>query len=103
MPYGEFLENFPAGLFVSIHVVMLFVGLWAIMRSSRAKAAIAAPLWLYVASQPLFLLFWAGAITLKLTAVAEQTLMVVMVVWLALRTSSVDAVAKPGDEQQARP
>lgn len=83
MPFGGFLDDFPTALFVGIHVMMIPVGLWAIWRTSKAKVKLAAPLWLYVASQPLFLLYWADVLILKITAVLEQTLIIIMIVWLA--------------------
>jgi len=86
MPFGEFLEDFPSVLFISTHVVMLGIGLWAIVRTREHSPVLGKALWLYLASQPIFLAFWAGAITLKMTAVAEQTLIMVMVIWLAIGT-----------------
>ncbi len=69
--------------------MMILVGLWAVRRAGKGSSKLAAPLWLYVASQPLFLLFWADVLTLKMTAVAEQTLIVVMIIWLAVGASRV--------------
>jgi hypothetical protein len=86
MPFGEFLEDFPAVLFVATHVLMVAIGIWAIVRTRGRSPVIASAMWLYVASQPLFLAFWAGLITLKMTAVTEQTLMMAMVIWLVLGT-----------------
>lgn len=84
MPIGTFLDDFPKALFVAAHVLFLLVGLWAIRRASAAKQPYAAPLWLYIVSQPVFLLFFGGAITLKMAVLAEQTLLVAMVIWLAV-------------------
>lgn len=89
MPIGGFLDSFPKALFIAAHMAFLVIGLWAIMRARNGKQAVAAPLWLYIASQPVFLLFFGGAITLKMAVLTEQTLMVVMVIWMALQTKKV--------------
>ena len=89
MPVGEFLEDFPTVLFVAAHVMMVGIGVWAIVRTRGHSPVLGKALWLYVASQSVFFAFWAGLITLKLTAVSEQTLIMVMVIWLALGTERV--------------
>lgn len=83
MPFGEFLEDFPAILFVSTHVLMVGIAVWAIVRTRVGAPVIAKALGLYLASQPVFFAFWAGLITLKMAAVTEQTLIMLMVLWLA--------------------
>ena len=85
MPFGTFLDMFPSLLFVGAHVAFIAIGLWAIRRVSPAASWLAGPLWLYVISQPVFLAFFGGLITLKMAVLTEQTLLVVMVGWLALR------------------
>jgi len=89
MPFGEFLEDSPTVLFVSTHVLMIGIGIWAIVRTRSRSAAISNALWLYLASQPVFLAFFAGLITLKMTVVTEQTLIIAMVIWLALGSQRV--------------
>jgi hypothetical protein len=84
MPFGAFLDNFPAALFVAAHVLMLGLGVWAMVRTRGRSVAISTALLLYVISQPVFFAYWAGLITLKMTAVAEQTLIMLMVVWIVL-------------------
>ena len=37
MPFGEFLEDFPTAVFVSTHVLMLGLGIWAIVRTRGAQ------------------------------------------------------------------
>ena len=93
MPFGVFLEDFPAVLFVATHVLMVGIGVWAIVRTRGQSPVVASALWLYVASQPVFFAFWAGLITLKMTAVTEQTLIMVMVIWLALGTHRITSRA----------
>jgi len=84
MPFGEFLEDFPTVLFVSTHVLMLGLGVWAMVRTRGRSAVVSNALLLYVVSQPLFFAYWAGLLTLKMTVVTEQTLVMAMVIWLAL-------------------
>lgn len=66
MQIGGFLDTFPPALFIGAHVIFLLVGLWAIKRTSNAGQKYAPALWLYIASQPVFLGFFAGIITLKM-------------------------------------
>jgi|GEM_PF-3449649 len=84
MPFGEFLEEFPAALFVVTHVLMLGLGVWAMVRTRGRSTTVSNALLLYVVSQPVFFAYWAGLITLKVTVVTEQTLIMAMVVWIVL-------------------
>ncbi|MQA00719.1 MAG: hypothetical protein GEU80_15580 [Dehalococcoidia bacterium] len=90
MPFGEFLEDFPSVLFVLTHVAMVGIGVWAIVRTWARSPAISKALWLYLASQPVFFAFWAELITLKMAAVTEQALIILMVVWLVLGTGRAE-------------
>lgn len=83
MPVGGFLDSLPPMLFVGAHIVFLIVGVWAWNRASRAKNKIASAFWLYVVSQVVFLGFFGGVVTMKMAVLAEQTLMVIMVIWIA--------------------
>jgi len=85
MPVGSFLDSLPSMLFVGAHVMFLLVGLWAAKKSTDAGAAFAPVLWLYAASQVVFLAYFGGAITMKMAVLTEQTLMVVMVAVVALK------------------
>ncbi len=84
MPIGNFLDSIPVVLFVVTHILMIGIGIWTIIRTRGRSVAISNALWLYVASQPGFLAFFAGLITLKLAVVTEQTLIIAMVIWLTL-------------------
>ncbi|MFI5177325.1 MAG: hypothetical protein ACHQO8_02110 [Vicinamibacterales bacterium] len=85
MPIGGFLDSLPSLLFIAAHVAFLAVGVWAI-RSGRASGAAFAPaIWLYVASQIVFLGFFGGVITMKMAVLVEQTLIVLMVAAIATR------------------
>ena len=88
MPFGTFLDMFPSLLFVGAHIAFIVIGAWAIRRSTPGASWLAGPLWLYVISQPVFLAFFGGLITLKMAVLTEQTLLVVMVGWLAMRSMS---------------
>ena len=88
MVIGGFLDDFPKALFIVAHVVFLIIGLVAWKRVSDAKQPWAAALWLYIVSQPVFIGFFAGIITLKMAVLIEQTLVVIMVVWIAAKARS---------------
>ena len=85
MPIGEFLDTFPTMLYVAAHVVFLIVGIWAWKKASGNKAPSAAAFLLYVASQVVFLCFFGGVITMKMAVLVEQTLMVILVIYIATR------------------
>lgn len=84
MPFGTFLEMFPPALFIAAHIAFIVVGLWAISRVRSNQPGLVGPLWLYVVSQPVFIAFLLGVITVKMAVLTEQTLIVVMVGWLAI-------------------
>jgi len=88
MPIGQFLDSFPTLIFVAAHVMFLAVGLWAWKRAGAGGRRLGPLFWLYVAAQAIFLGFFAGALTMKMAVLLEQTLMVVMVAAIASRTSS---------------
>ncbi len=87
MPIGGFLDSFPTLLFVAVHVVFLIVGVWAWKKAAGARRKFAAAFWLYAVSQIVFLAFFGGAITLKMAVLLEQTLVVIMVLWIAVQGS----------------
>ncbi|MBI4216006.1 MAG: hypothetical protein HY687_01230 [Chloroflexi bacterium] len=91
MPIGGFLDSFPTALFIGAHIVFLLVGLWAFKQARDAKQGYAPALWLYIASQPVFIGFFAGIITLKMAVLTEQTLLVIMMVWIAAKARSAKA------------
>jgi hypothetical protein len=88
MPIGSFLDSFPSLLFVAAHVTFLLVGVWAWRRTGASSGRVAPVFWLYVVAQAIFLGFFAGALTMKMAVLLEQTLMVVMVATIATRTSA---------------
>lgn len=88
MPVGGFLDTLPTALFVAAHLAFLVVGIWAIRQLSRSGAAYAPALALYAAAQIVFLAVFGGALTLKMGVLIEQTLVVVMVIWLTIRAAS---------------
>lgn len=83
MPLGGFLDAMPAWLFIFAHLIFLGVGLWVAKMAMEAKLKYASAFWLYVASQVGFLAFFGGFFTLKMAVLLEQTLMVIMVIWIA--------------------
>jgi hypothetical protein len=85
MPIGSFLDSFPAALFITAHVAFLALGVWAWRRASGTRKDFASAFWLYVASQPVFLAFFSGAITMKMAVLVEQMLIATMVLLIALR------------------
>ena len=86
MPIGGFLESLPSLLFVSAHVLFLGVGVWALRRASATGTAFAAMFWLYAVSQVVFLGFFGGLITMKMAVLIEQTLIVLMVLGISMRS-----------------
>ena len=85
MPIGGFLDSLPTMLYVAVHVIFLAVGIWAWKKASDNKQSFAPALWLYVASQVVFLCFFGGMITIKMAVLLEQTLMVIMVIYIVTR------------------
>ena len=85
MPIGGFLDSFPSLLFIGAHLLFLVVGVFTWRTAAGARQRFAPALWLYVASQVVFLAFFAGGITMKMAVLAEQTFMVVMMLAIAGR------------------
>jgi len=84
MPLGTFLDTLPTALYVGAHVVFLAVGIWAVTKTKQNKAKFASAFWLYAVSQVVFLTFFGGLITMKMAVLFEQTLIVIMVIWIAM-------------------
>jgi hypothetical protein len=82
LPLGKFLDDLPKALYVVAHIAFLAVGVWLYARAQGAGGVPAGPLLLYAASQIVFFGYFASWITLKMAVLAEQTLMVAMVVML---------------------
>ena len=82
-PIGGFLDSLPSALYISCHVLFLAVGIWAARKSGAANLLYAPAFWLYVVSQLVFLLFFGGVITMKMAVLTEQTLMVILVIWIS--------------------
>lgn len=85
MPIGDVLDSLPTMLYVAVHVLFLAVGLWAWKKASDSKQAFAPAFWLYIASQVVFLSFFGGMITMKMAVLLEQTLIVVMIIYIVTR------------------
>jgi low temperature requirement protein LtrA len=83
MPMGGFLDSIPSALYIGAHVIFLLVGLWAMRTAKANKAKYASAFWLYVLSQVVFLMFFGDIITMKMAVLLDQTLMVIMVIWIA--------------------
>jgi hypothetical protein len=88
MPIGSFLDSFPSVLFVTAHVLFLALGLWAWRKAARERRTLAPAFWLYVAAQAIFLGFFAGALTMKMAVLLDQTLMAIMVLAVASRRTT---------------
>jgi hypothetical protein len=88
MPIGHFLDTFPSLLFVAAHAMFLLLGLWAWRKTGSGGRRLAPTFWLYVAAQAIFLGFFAGALTMKMAVLLEQTLMAVMVIAIASRSAA---------------
>jgi hypothetical protein len=82
MPLGGFLDTMPTWLFIVAHIIFLIVGIWAAKQAMENKLSYASAFWLYAVTQLGFLAFFAGWITLKMAVLFEQTLIVIMIIWI---------------------
>jgi hypothetical protein len=87
MPIGAFLDSFPSVIFIAAHVLFLGLGLWVWRTTGRSNVRMSPAFWLYVAAQAIFLGFFAGALTMKMAVLLEQTLMAVMVLMIGARAA----------------
>ena len=87
LPVGKFLDDLPSALYVAAHVAFLAVGVGLWFRARGATVPYGGALALYALSQVVFFGYFAKWITLKMAVLAEQTLMVAMVVLFALSVS----------------
>lgn len=94
MPFGTFLDQLPAALFIAAHLAFLAVGAWAVYATSPRRA-VSRAFGLYAISQLAFLAFFGGALTLKMAVLLEQTLLVVLVASIAISLRS------PGEHASA--
>ena len=85
MPLGGFLDTMPAGLFISAHILFLIVGIWVAKRAMDNKLPYAGAFWLYVITQLIFLAVFGKWFTLKLGVLLEQTLLVIMIIWITVK------------------
>jgi len=83
MPFGGFLDSFPAALYIGAHLLFLVLGIWAVRHAGMAKYAPA--FWLYALSQVFFLAFFGGALTMKMAVLVEQMLIAGMVATIAVQ------------------
>ena len=67
-------------------MIFLLVGLWAAKTLSDARAPFTTVIWLYAGSQVVFLVYFGGAVTMKMAVLVEQMLMVAMVAVMAIKT-----------------
>ena len=88
MPVGQFLDSFPAALFIAAHVGFIGVGIYCIKKVKNLAPAYTLALWLYPISQIGFLVFFAGASTLKLAVLVEQMLVLALVVLVASKSGA---------------
>jgi hypothetical protein len=88
MPIGSFLDSFPKMLFIAAHVMFLVLGLWAWKKTASGPVRLSPTFWLYIAAQAIFLGFFAGAITMKMAVLLEQTLMAAMIGVIGVRASN---------------
>lgn len=86
MPIGAFLDTFPTMMFVIIHAILLLIGLWAIKKSSDNKAKYAKAFWLYVLVHISFLFVFGEILTLKMGVFIEQILILIMVLWIVMKS-----------------
>ena len=87
MPIGGFLDSLPTMLYVAAHVIFLAVGLWVIKKAKENKMKFSSAFWLYIASQVVFLAYFGGVLTMKMAVLIDQTLMVIMVLWIVTQKS----------------
>ena len=85
---GTFLDSFPKILFVIIHLVLLGIGLWAVMKVSKLSWGKA--LWLYPIVHLGFLSYLFGWFTLKFAVSVEQVLLVIMIIWIANKAGTMN-------------
>ena len=94
MPFGAFLDQLPAALFIAAHFMFLGIGAWAVYSTGRSPA-IARAFGLYAASQVLLLGVFFGVFTLKMAVLLEQTLIAVLVVTIVLAVRAPRTAARP--------
>ena len=87
LPLGKFLDDLPMALYLVAHVAFLGIGLWLWARAHNSMLPYQGGLLLYAASQVVFFGYFAKWITLKMAVLAEQTLMVAMVLIIVLRAT----------------
>lgn len=85
MPIGTFLDSFPTMLFVSVHIALLLVGVWAVKKAMDMKLPFAQAFWLYPLVHVGFLSYFGGIFTFKMAVFLEQVLVVIMVVWIVTK------------------
>ena len=89
MPVGDFLDALPGALFYAAHLSFFVIGLWAVRQLARAGIGYGAALWLYVAAQVVFISGLAGVLTLRFSVFIEQSLMVVMIIWVVVAVTAL--------------
>lgn len=87
LPAGKVLDELPVSLYVLAHVVFLGIGIWLWLRATGGGLPWSGALLFYVISQIAFFGYFTKSITLKMAVLAEQILMVAMVLWIVLRTT----------------
>ena len=87
VPFGKFLDDLPKALYVVAHVVFLGIGVWLWARAHGNALPYSEALPLYALSQIVFFGYFANLITMKMAVLAEQTLMLAMVLWIVLQAT----------------
>jgi hypothetical protein len=86
-PLGGFLDSLPKDLYIAAHVAFLGIGIWLWARAHGSGLPYAEALLLYAASQIVCFGYFANWITLKMAVLAEQSLMVAMVLLIVLQVA----------------
>ncbi|MSQ22528.1 MAG: hypothetical protein EXR53_04375 [Dehalococcoidia bacterium] len=87
LPVGKFLDDLPKAVYVVTHVLFLGIGVWLWARARGNDLPYSEALLLYSISQIVFFGYFANLITMKMAVLAEQTLMIVMVLWIILQAA----------------
>lgn len=86
MPIGGFLDTLPTAMYVVIHIILLLIGLWVIKKAYDKKLRYAPAFWLYPLVHIGFLSVFGGYLTLKMGVFIEQILILIMVLWISMKS-----------------
>lgn len=85
MPIGTFLDTLPTGLFVGAHLLFLAIGIWAALKAAKNRLPYASAFWLYVVVHLGFLGYLFGFLTIRMSVLLEQMLILAMVLWIVTK------------------